>query len=183
MGPAVGGLLTELVSWQSIFLVQVPAAILLAVPIIGVARGEATPGWARCRRAPTPGGQRRLGLISAALAAALFLVVLMLIEGWRLSLIAAAAAVSVLPARALLSARSPASPRGRGAGGGGRDPDRGRSRGARAVRTRRSCSFPPQALVGVGLALTLSALTEAALAGARRRRSTAAGRSLRTMPA
>ena len=30
LGPAVGGLLTELVSWQSIFLVQVPAAILLA---------------------------------------------------------------------------------------------------------------------------------------------------------
>ena len=45
-----------------------------------------------------------LGLISAALAAALFLVVLMLIEGWRLSPIAAAAAVSVLPAFALLSA-------------------------------------------------------------------------------
>src|SRR3954464_11529012 len=29
-GPAVGGLLTELVSWQSIFLIQVPPAILVA---------------------------------------------------------------------------------------------------------------------------------------------------------
>ena len=104
LGPAVGGLLTELVSWQSIFLVQVPAAILLAVPIVGAARGEATRRGARAAGRPHLAANAALGLISAALAAALFLVVLMLIEGWRLSPIAAAAAVSVLPACALLSA-------------------------------------------------------------------------------
>ena len=32
LGPAVGGLLTELVSWQSIFLFQVPIAIVAAAP-------------------------------------------------------------------------------------------------------------------------------------------------------
>ncbi|HWO83667.1 MAG TPA: MFS transporter, partial [Solirubrobacterales bacterium] len=41
LGPAVGGLLTELVSWQSIFLLQVPLALAAAVPILTVARHEA----------------------------------------------------------------------------------------------------------------------------------------------
>src|SRR3954453_2696826 len=40
LGPAAGGLLTELVSWQSIFLVQVPAAILVAIPLLPIARNE-----------------------------------------------------------------------------------------------------------------------------------------------
>ena len=44
LGPAVGGVLTELVSWQSIFLVQVPIAIVAAVPILAVARHEAATG-------------------------------------------------------------------------------------------------------------------------------------------
>ena len=168
LGPAVGGLLTELVSWQSIFLVQVPAAILLVVPIIGVARGEATPRLgAGAAGRPHLAANAALGLISAALAAALFLIVLMLIEGWRLSPIAAAAAVSVLPAFALLSAplarRVPAVEARAAAGAiliAGGLAALGLLPSASVVLT-----FPPQALVGVGLALTLSALTEAALAG------------------
>src|SRR6476619_411460 len=42
LGPAVGGLLTELVSWQSIFLLQVPAGMLLAGVVLVAARGEVT---------------------------------------------------------------------------------------------------------------------------------------------
>ena len=42
LGPAAGGLLTELVSWQSIFLVQVPLPIAVAIPVLAVARLEAT---------------------------------------------------------------------------------------------------------------------------------------------
>ncbi|HEY5977563.1 MAG TPA: MFS transporter, partial [Solirubrobacterales bacterium] len=44
LGPALGGVLTELISWQSIFLLQVPVAIAAAVPILAVARHEAATG-------------------------------------------------------------------------------------------------------------------------------------------
>ena len=44
LGPAVGGMLTELVSWQSIFLLQVPMALAAAVPILAVAKHEAATG-------------------------------------------------------------------------------------------------------------------------------------------
>ena len=46
-----------------------------------------------------------LAMVSAAIAAALFLLVLLLIEGWRLSPIGAAIVVSVMPLAALLGSR------------------------------------------------------------------------------
>jgi MFS family permease len=167
LGPGIGGLLTELISWQSIFLVQVPAALLLALPLIGAARDEAGRGRPAGPTRPHLAANAALGLVSAALAAALFLVVLLLIEGWRLTPIAAAAAVTLLPACSLLAAplaRRVAAVDARAAAGviliGGGLAGLGLLPTASVLLT-----FPPQALVGVGLALTLSALTEAALAG------------------
>jgi MFS family permease len=167
LGPGLGGLLTELVSWESIFLVQVPVALALIAPLIGSARAEAVRPPAAGSARPHLAANAALGLISAALAAALFLVVLLLIEGWRLTPIAAAAAVTVLPACSLLAAplaRRVAAVDARAAAGviliaGGL--------AGLALLPKASVllTFPPQALVGVGLALTLSALTEAALAG------------------
>jgi MFS family permease len=168
LGPGIGGLLTELISWESIFLVQVPAALAAAVPLLPVARGERGRAAAGERPGrPHLGANAALGLISAALAAALFLVVLLLIEGWRLTPIEAAAAVSVLPLCALLAApltRLVAQVDARAAAGvlliaGGLV--------GLGLLPKASVLFtlPPQALVGAGLALTLSALTEAALAG------------------
>ncbi len=171
LGPAVGGLLTELVSWQSIFLLQVPLAIAAAVPILAVARQEAATGIvaAELRQTGRPHllANLALAMVSAAIAAALFLLVLLLIEGWRLSPIGAAIVVSAMPLAALLGARiGPAvgSERARAAAGailvaGGL--------GGLALlpKAEVALTVPPQLLVGVGLALVLSALTETALVG------------------
>lgn len=171
LGPALGGVLTELVSWQSIFLIQAPIAIAVGVPVLAVARHEAATGIIanELRQTGRPHllANLALAMTSAAIAAALFLLVLLLIEGWRLSPIGAAIVVSVMPLAALLGSRlGPAAggERARAAAGailvaGGLGglallPD------AEVILT-----VPPQLLVGVGLALVLSALTETALAG------------------
>jgi hypothetical protein len=108
-----------------------------------------------------------LCLVSAALAAALFLLVLLLIEGWRHSPIAAAAAVSTIPVAALLSrplARTVADGRARAIAGavlvGG-----GLAGLGLLPHAAIGATLPSQALVGVGLGLVLSALTERALEG------------------
>lgn len=171
LGPAIGGILTELVSWQSIFLLQVPVALAAAVPILGVARHEAATGIIEpeLRRTGRPHlwANLALAMVSAAIAAALFLLVLLLIEGWRLSPIGAAIVVSVMPLCALLGSRlDPLVPSARARAVAGAILVSG---GLAALgllpHARVVLTIPPQALVGVGLALVLSALTETALAG------------------
>jgi MFS family permease len=171
LGPAIGGLLTELVSWQSIFLLQVPVAIAAAAPILAVARHEAATGVIRSELRVTGRphllANLALALTSAAIAAALFLLVLLLIEGWRLSPIEAAIVVSVMPLFAIIGRRigsSVPSTKTRAAAGavlvaGGL--------GGLALLPKAAIvlTIPPQVLVGIGLSLVLSALTETALAG------------------
>jgi MFS family permease len=171
LGPGIGGLLTELISWQSIFFVQVPVAAGCALALTGPALAERT----RERIAAELGATGRphlaanaaLALVSAALAAALFLVVLLLIEGWRLTPIAAAAAVSVTPICALAAAPLASrveSTTARAAAGAILIAG-GLAGLALLPDASVALTLAPQALVGAGLALTLSALTEAALAG------------------
>jgi MFS family permease len=171
LGPALGGLLTELVSWQSIFLFQVPVAIVAGAPILAVARHEAETGIlaAELRSTGRPHllANLALAMVSAAIAAALFLLVLLLIEGWRLTPIGAAIVVSVMPLAAFAGSRvgqQVAGARARAAAGailvsGGL--------GGLALlpKAEVALTLPPQLLVGVGLSLVLSALTETALAG------------------
>jgi MFS family permease len=171
LGPAIGGLLTELVSWQSIFLLQVPVALAAGVPIMAVARHEAETGIlaAELRSTGRPHllANLALAMVSAAIAAALFLLVLLLIEGWRLTPIGAAIVVTAMPLAAFLGNRMDphvAGARARAAAGailvsGGL--------GGLALLPKAEVvlTLPPQLLVGVGLALVLSALTETALAG------------------
>ena len=139
LGPAVGGVLTELVSWQSIFLLQVPVALAAAVPILAVARHEAATGIleTELRRTGRPHllANLALALVSAAIAAALFLLVLLLIEGWRLSPIGAALVVTVMPLAAL--ARRPA--RRRSCRAPGRAPRPGRSSSPAGSAAWRCC--------------------------------------------
>ena len=171
LGPAVGGILTELVSWQSIFLIQVPIALAAAVPILTVARHEMSTRviereLTRTGR-PHVMANLALAMISASIAAALFLLVLLLIEGWRLSPIGAAIVVSAMPVAAVLGSRLSGwveDERARAAAGallvaGGL--------GALALLPKATVvlTLPPQVLVGVGLSLVLSALTETALSG------------------
>jgi MFS family permease len=168
LGPGVGGLLTELVSWQSIFLVQVPIALALAVLIARPALAEREPAGAPPRAGrPHLLANLALTLLSAAIAAALFLVVLLLIEGWRLTPIAAAAAVTATPIAALavapLARRVPGT--GARAASGAILIAGGLAALALLPHASVALTIPPQLLAGAGLALTLSALTEAALAG------------------
>ena len=192
MPPSARGLaalLTELVSWQSIFIVGVPLALAAGVPLLAVAREEGAPGTVEREvgRAGRPhlAANIALALVSAAIAAALFLVVLLLIEGWRLTPIAAAVVVTAMPLAALAGTRiAPLvpSPRARAAAGAilvaGGLAGLGWLPEATVVLT-----LPPQVLVGVGLALVLSALPSRLWRAARRRRSTAAGRSPHATPA
>ena len=172
LGPAVGGLLTELVSWQSIFLIQAPLAIAAGVPVLAVARHEAATGVVaaelRQHRPPAPARQPGAG---AGLG------------GDRRR---------PLPARAAADRRLAPEPDRRGdrrlrdaAGGAARRPARPRRAGSARARAAAGAilvagglgglallpkaevalTLPPQLLVGVGLALVLSALTETALAG------------------
>ena len=171
LGPAVGGLLTELVSWQSIFLIQAPIAIVAGVPVLAVARHEAATGIvaAELRRTGRPHllANLALAMTSAAIAAALFLLVLLLIEGWRLTPIGAAVVVSAMPLAALVGARiGPAAGSARARAAAGAILVSGGLGGlALLPKAEIALTLPPQLLVGVGLSLVLSALTETALAG------------------
>jgi MFS family permease len=171
LGPAVGGILTQLVSWQSIFLIQVPIALAAAVPILTVARDEMSTRVIERELRPTGRphlwANVALAMVSASIAAALFLLVLLLIEGWRLSPIGAAIVVSMMPLAAVVGSRLGgwvSDARARAAAGaillaGGL--------GGLALLPKAEVvlTLPPQALIGVGLSLVLSALTETALSG------------------
>ena len=109
VGPALGGFLTEAFSWQTMFGLQAPVALVTILALRGVPRDRAE----AAARAELPvGGDRpalaplvALGLASAALSAALFLLVIMLIEGWRHSPGEAALTVTVMPIAALVAGR------------------------------------------------------------------------------
>ena len=91
---------------------------------------------------------------------------LLLIEGWRLTPIAAAAAVSAMPLAALASGRIGARVGGRGRAAAGVILLAGGLTGLALLPSATiAATIAPQVLIGAGLALTLAALTEAALQG------------------
>lgn len=162
-GPVVGGILTQAFSWQAIFLVQVPFAVLAVPAALLVA---APPALTGDRHRPALRPNLTLALLSAALTAALFLLVLLLVEGWRQSPAVAALAVSVVPLAALLAR-----------------PVAGLFKPSHHVEVAVGCflisgglaclaflpsadlvwTIAPQAIVGLGLGLTMDRLTSEAM--------------------
>jgi len=163
VGPVAGGLLTQAFSWQAIFVVQVPFAVL-AVPAALAVR--AAPSLSPDRHRPAVRPNLTLALLSAALTAALFLLVLLLVNGWGRSPAAAALTVSVVPiaalaARPLARLLRPPPPVEVAAGcflvAGGL--------AALAIppSSHLGWTIAPQALVGLGLGLTVDRLTSHAM--------------------
>ena len=163
LGPAAGGILTETLGWESIFLVQAPLAL---VTLLGVARLHVRPLVASAGRPSLPANAALL-LLSGALTAALFLLVLLLVDGWRMPPAVAGVVVTVMPVAAIATAAFA---------------DRVGSTVVRAASgvilvagglaalgvlpgSNWGWTVLPQVLVGAGLGLALSALTERALHG------------------
>jgi MFS family permease len=184
VGPALGGALTQAFDWRAIFIAQVPFATAGALAAAAAtapkarlvaadragggedarpaavdqtsAHGEPTRSAAGPAGAPRRGDAIALALVSGALTAVLFGLVLLLIAGWAVEPLAAAATVTVLPLAALLGAQVRSEPRHRAVAGsllvGG---------GVLALAWLPSASvawtLPPQALAGVGMGMALPA--------------------------
>ncbi len=103
VGPALGGFLTEALSWQAMFALQAPVALLALAGARGVAQPPDTAGRTFVSHRPALAPLVALGLAAAALSAALFLLVILLIEGWSHSPAEAALTVTVMPIAALLA--------------------------------------------------------------------------------
>lgn len=163
LGPAIGGALTETLSWEAVFAAQVPIA-LIPIPFLRTVAPVRERFTSRgVQWAPVVG----LTFTSAGLAAALFLVVLLLVEGWHLSPIAAAAVVTVLPIAAIAvvpAMRRLGRPSARAAAGvilvGG-----GLAALGLLPHAGWAWTVPPQILIGAGLSFALASLTHSALAG------------------
>jgi MFS family permease len=161
VGPAAGGILTEALGWESIFLVQVPLALALLLAL----RGPAVEPVVTPAGRPSVSANAALLLIAGGLVAALFLVVLLLVDGWAMSPAAAGLVVTVMPLTAIAVGRL--RPRSLG-------PVQGAACGvillagglaalALLPRSGWAWTIPPQLLIGAGLGLTVAGLTELAV--------------------
>jgi len=163
LGPAAGGILTELLGWESIFLAQVPLALATFFAVRGLV-GRPVP---RPAGRPHVAANLALLLLSGGLVAALFLVVLLLVDGWGMSPASAGLVVTVMPVAAIATARL--TPRDASAGAwiaAGTVLVAGGLAGlALMPRAGWIWTLPPQVLVGAGIGLALVGLTDRALAG------------------
>ena len=161
LGPAAGGILTQVLGWESIFLVQVPLALALLFAVRGViGRPTRTPAGR-----PSLTANSALLLVAGGLVAALFLVVLLLVDGWGMNPAAAGVVVTAIPLVAIVVGRLRPSSLGpvQGIACGVILLAGGLAALALMPRAGWGWTVPPQILVGAGLGLTVGGLTEHAL--------------------
>lgn len=168
LGPVAGGLLTSAFSWRAIFVAQIPV-VLLALPTAIALRGRVVRRRADADTSPDRPhvlANLALALLSAALTAALFLLVLLLVDGWRNSPAAAAVAVTAVPVGALaagpLFRRVRAGTRSEAVAGSVLIAG-GLTGLALLPGAELAWTLAPQVLVGLGLGLSVDSLTAAAL--------------------
>jgi MFS family permease len=141
IGPALGGALTQAFDWRAIFLVQAPVAALAATQVTDTAVAPAV----------------ALGLLSAALSAVLFLLVLMLVAGWSEQPLRAAVAVTMIPAGALVGSQV-GGPLERKAAAGCLLVGGGILALALLPESKLGWTLVPQALAGAGMGMALPSL-------------------------
>jgi MFS family permease len=158
IGPALGGVLTQAFDWRAIFVTQAPIAAAAAVACLAgprVAAPVLAPERPAIRFAWRPA--LALALVSAALTAVLFLLVLVLVAGFGVSPLRGAATVTVLPVAALIATRIGGDPRVRAAIGCALV-----AAGVLALGwlpdARLAWTLVPQAVAGLGMGLALKAL-------------------------
>jgi len=163
VGPAVGGILTQLLGWQSIFLLQAPA---MAVALFALRGTRLAPIEEPAGR-PHLAANLALLLVSGALVASSFLLVILLINGWRLEPLEAGLVVTILPLAAIAAARTGRriSPLWARAASGAILIAGGTAALGWLPHSGARWTIAPQVAIGTGLGLALSALTERALAG------------------
>src|SRR5947209_4536186 len=168
LGPVAGGLLTSAFSWRAIFVAQIPV-VLLALPAASALRDRVVRRRGNLDTLPDRPhvlANLALALISAALTAALFLLVLLLVDGWRNSPAVAAVAVTAVPVAALAAGSV-----FRGVRAGTRSEAvagsvliaGGLTGLALLPSAKLAWTVAPQVLVGLGLGLSVDSLTAAAL--------------------
>jgi MFS family permease len=162
LGPAAGGILTQLFGWESIFFVQAPIVLLALVALRGLRPTPASEPIGR----PDFGANAALLLVSAALVAALFLLVILLINGWRLEPLEAGLVMTIMPLAALAAIRFGRAivPLWMRAASGVILIAGGLAALGWLPHAGAGWTVAPQLAVGAGLGLALSALTERALA-------------------
>jgi MFS family permease len=163
LGPAVGGILTQLLGWESIFLVQAPVMLVALFALRGLRGVPAAEPVDR----PHLTANAALLLVSGALVAAFFLLAVLLINGWRLEPLTAGIVVTVMPLAAIATARlgHAITPLWARAASGVILIAGGLAALGWLPHAGAAWTVPPQLAVGAGLGLALSALTERALAG------------------
>jgi predicted MFS family arabinose efflux permease len=103
LGPALGGVLTQLFDWRAIFVFQAPLAGLALLGAVGShVRAMLEEGWT-ARLGRTIPANAALALVSGALVGALFLGVILVIEVFGLTPLQGAAAVSAIPIATVLA--------------------------------------------------------------------------------